>query len=240
MSRARLYDILEGRDHRFGHAFAIISSLVILAAAFSFAIGTMPDLSPATQKALQRLDAVIIAIFAAEYMLRLAAAPNRLKYGFSFWGLIDLLAFAPALFLTGTSLQSARLLRLILLARLFKLIRLTHAIDTLIAALEDIWEQLFVFALILAILLFLAATGIYFFEHQAQPEAFASVPHALWWAIATLTTVGYGDIVPVTAGGKIFTGFVLLIGLAVVAVPTGLISAALVAKTRKNRSDPEG
>ncbi|MEO0913984.1 MAG: ion transporter [Pseudomonadota bacterium] len=239
MTRARLNDILEGSDPQHGRTFATFTSLVIVAAAISFTIGTLPNLSATALRILGWLDVAIVTIFATEYALRLYAAPNRLRYAFSFWGLIDLLSFAPALILSGTSLQSARLLRLILLARLFKLARVTHAIDTLLEALEDIWEQLAIFILMLLIILFLTATGIYFFENEAQPEAFASVPHALWWAIATLTTVGYGDIVPITAGGKIFTGIVLLIGLAIVAVPTGLISAALVDKTRKGRDDPE-
>jgi voltage-gated potassium channel len=77
------------------------------------------------------------------------------------------------------------------------------------------------------ILLFLAAVGIYYFENQAQPERFRSVFHSLWWAVATLTTVGYGDVYPITAGGRIFTFFVLLIGLGIVSVPAGLVSSAL-------------
>jgi len=77
------------------------------------------------------------------------------------------------------------------------------------------------------LLLYLAAVGIYYFEHDAQPETFASVFHSLWWAVATLTTVGYGDVYPMTAGGKLFTFIVLLIGLGVVSVPAGLVASAL-------------
>jgi voltage-gated potassium channel len=75
--------------------------------------------------------------------------------------------------------------------------------------------------------LYLSAVGIYFFEHQAQPEQFKSVFHCLWWAVATLTTVGYGDVFPITAGGRIFTFFVLMVGLGIVAVPAGLVASAL-------------
>ena len=94
-----------------------------------------------------------------------------------------------------------------------------------------------VFLIIASITLYLCAAGIYFFEHDAQPEKFESIPHSLWWAIATLTTVGYGDVYPITAGGRIFTGLVLLVGLGVVAVPVGLISAALTG-ARTDASDP--
>ena len=81
------------------------------------------------------------------------------------------------------------------------------------------------------ILLYLSSVGIYYFENSAQPNAFKSIFHSLWWAIATLTTVGYGDVYPVTAGGKVFTFFVLSIGLGVIAVPTGMVASAL-AKAR--------
>jgi len=83
------------------------------------------------------------------------------------------------------------------------------------------------FSCVAAIMLYLSAVGIYYFENAAQPEAFKSIFHSLWWAVATLTTVGYGEVYPITIGGKVFTFFVLMLGLGVVAVPTGLVSSAL-------------
>ena len=88
-------------------------------------------------------------------------------------------------------------------------------------------EEIILFVAVAAILLWIASVGIYHFEHEAQPESFASVFHSLWWAVATLTTVGYGDVYPITTGGRIFTFFVLLIGLGVVSVPAGLVASAL-------------
>ena len=88
-------------------------------------------------------------------------------------------------------------------------------------------EELVLFLMVAAIFVFVAASGIYFFENEAQPEKFSSVFHSLWWAIVTLTTVGYGDVYPITIGGRIFTFFVLLIGVGIVAVPAGLIASAL-------------
>lgn len=88
-------------------------------------------------------------------------------------------------------------------------------------------EELILFSCVAAIMLYLSAVGIYYFENAAQPESFKSIFHSLWWAVATLTTVGYGEVYPITIGGKIFTFFVLMLGLGVVAVPTGLVSSAL-------------
>ena len=88
------------------------------------------------------------------------------------------------------------------------------------------------FMMVILILLFIVSAGIYFFENQAQPEVFKSIFHSSWWSIVTLTTVGYGDVYPITLGGKIFTFFVLIIGVGVVTIPAGLIATAL-AKARE-------
>ena len=88
-------------------------------------------------------------------------------------------------------------------------------------------EEFVLFGFVTLILLYLTAVGIYYFENNAQPEAFKSIFHSLWWAVATLTTVGYGDVYPVTVGGRVFTFFILMIGLGIVAVPAGLLATAL-------------
>ncbi|MEM1267721.1 MAG: ion transporter [Pseudomonadota bacterium] len=235
MERARIWRILEGADSEYGQVAATAIGSVIFLGAFSFALGTLPNLHPGAVVALTILDALILGAFAAEYVLRVCSAPRPIRYAFGFWGLVDLAAFLPALVAPGVELQAARLLRLILFARILKLMRITHAFDILFDALADIWDQLLVFTFVIVILLFLSATGIYYAERAAQPETFASIPHAMWWAVVTFTTVGYGDAVPVTPIGKLVTGGLLLIGLAVVAVPTGLISAALVSKTSAQR-----
>ena len=107
------------------------------------------------------------------------------------------------------------------------------------AALALIREDLVLFFAATAFVLFVAAAGIYSFEHEAQPKVFASVFHSLWWAVTTLTTVGYGDAAPITAGGKVFTFFVLMVGLGIVAVPTGLLASALTWTAKDEASDEE-
>ena len=128
---------------------------------------------------------------------------------------------------SGLDLRAVRVFRLLRLFRILKLLRYSQAINRFHRAFIIAKEELILFTLVSLILLYLSAVGIYFFENAAQPEQFKSVFHSLWWAVATLTTVGYGDIFPITAGGRIFTFFVLMIGLGIVAVPAGLVASAL-------------
>lgn len=137
------------------------------------------------------------------------------------------MAILPFYISTGIDLRSIRVFRFFRLARSFKLFRYNKAIQRFSTAFIMIKEELILFLFATAFLLYFSAVGIYYFENPAQPEQFQSIFDSLWWAVATLTTVGYGDVYPVTVGGKIFTFFVLLIGLGIVAVPAGLVSSAL-------------
>jgi voltage-gated potassium channel len=114
-----------------------------------------------------------------------------------------------------------------LLFRTFKIVRYSKAIRRFHRALLIAREELVLFLLVTLLLLYFSAVGIYYFEYDAQPEAFASVFHSLWWAVVTLTTVGYGDVYPVTTGGRIFTFVILLIGLGIISVPAGIVASAL-------------
>ena len=150
-----------------------------------------------------------------------------LQYARSFYGIIDLLAILP-FYLSGTvSLQALRILRLLRLFRILKLARYNAALVRIGKAVSMAKEELVLFSIVTLMLLYLSALGIYHFEHAAQPEHFRSIFDSLWWAAATLTTVGYGDIYPITLGGRLFTFVVLMLGLGVVAVPTGIIASAL-------------
>lgn len=176
---------------------------------------------------LRLANGIVLFCFAIEYGLRLWAAPNRRGYATSFWGIIDLLAFLPMLLFYAFDTRAVRALRLVQVLRVLKFARYNKAVARMRGAFRDIRDELTVALVLAGIVLYLAAVGIWIFEHEAQPDAFGSVFHCLWWAVATLTTVGYGDVYPITMGGRIFTGVILVIGLAVVAIPTGLVSAAL-------------
>jgi len=210
----------------FGPIEYLFQTLIVLSLV-SFAFETLPDLSPEWREALRIFEGVTVVIFSLEYILRLMLCRPRLTYAFSFYGIVDLIAILPFYLTTGLDLRSLRAFRMLRLFRLLKLVRYSAAMQRYHRAFLIAREELIFFGLISMILLYLSAVGIYYFEHEAQPEAFASVFHCLWWAIATLSAVGYGDVIPVTAGGKVFTFFILIIGLGIVAVPSGLFASAL-------------
>jgi len=219
--------MLEDLDTRAGRYFAFFIQSLILVSLITFSIETLPDISDDSRSVLTFVERFLVGIFTIEYLLRIHVADKKTGFIFSFFGLVDLLAILPFYLSIGLDLRSIRIFRLLRLFRLFKLLRYNQAIKRFHRALMIAKEELVLFSCVTAILLYLSAVGIYYFEHAAQPEQFQSIFHSLWWAVATLTTVGYGEIYPITIGGKVFTFFVLMLGLGVVAVPTGLVSSAL-------------
>jgi len=226
-ARQLMKRVLERNDTTLGRAFDFTIQALIVFSLVTFAVETLPDLSEISRRALALAEVGTVAVFTVEYVLRIVVADRPLRFVFSFYGLIDLAAILPFYLATGLDLRSIRAVRLFRLVRMFKLARYSAAMRRFGEAFRIAREELVLFLGGSALLLYLAAVGIYYFEHTAQPEAFSSVFDALWWAVATLTTVGYGDVYPVTAGGKVFTGFVLFIGLGIVAVPAGLVASAL-------------
>lgn len=210
-----------------GKLFAFFIQALIAISLILFSVGTLPDLSKSTLDLLNKIETSVVIFFSVEYLLRIYTAESKPKFIFSFFGVVDLLAILPFYLSTGLDLTSLRIFRLLRLFRILKLFRYSNAIRRFHRALIIAKEELILFSCVAVMLLYLSAVGIYYFENSAQPEQFKSVFHALWWAVATLTTVGYGDIYPITTGGRAFTFIVLMLGLGVVAVPTGLVSSAL-------------
>ncbi|MGB7288225.1 MAG: ion transporter [Salaquimonas sp.] len=221
-----LGDFVWGRDPRFGHAFDYAMIGLIVLSISVMAIETLPGFPAAWKEPILWFDWVIVIIFTVEYGLRLWTTPNKIRYIFSFWGLIDLLAIAP--FWAGLliGLPGGEALWTLRVLRIAKLLRFIANMETLQRAFELVWRELLVVFMFAVLVMFCTAVGIYIFEHDAQPDAFPSIPHSFWFAVTTLTTVGYGDIFPVTVGGKIFTFGILMIGLGIVALPAGLIASA--------------
>ncbi len=231
-NRKLLNSILNDPTTVVGHVFAIVIQLLIVASLLGFSIETLPNLTAEARSWLRWLEVITVVIFSGEYLLRLWAAENRWKFATSFFGIVDLLAVLPFYIAPGADLRSVRVFRLLRLFRLLKLVRYSKAVRRFHLALNIAREELILFGAVSCIMLYLSAVGIYFFENVAQPTHFASVFHSLWWATTTLTTVGYGDVYPVTLGGRCFTFVVLLIGLGIISIPAGIIASAL-AKARE-------
>jgi voltage-gated potassium channel len=227
MRRSDIIEILDGTHPRVGRGIALAIYGLIIVSAVVIAVETMPTLPEAARRVLGVAEIVILAAFALEYMLRLTCSAHPLRYAFSFWGIVDFIAVVPAIVFLIPDMATVRALRLLRLLRILKLFKANRALDRIGQAIWSVRAEFGIFLFIAITALYLAAVGIYHFEHTAQPEGFSSIPQSLWWAVATLTTVGYGDVYPVTTGGRIFTGAVLLIGIGFIAVPAGLITAAL-------------
>ena len=235
--KEKLRVIVEESDTKLGKLFDLVVQFLVVISLLSFSLETLPNLSKNQLFILKLIEIVIITIFSIEYLLRIFVTNKKFKYIFSFYGLIDLLTILPFYLSLTIDLRSLRALRLLRLFRILKLVRFNKAINRFQEALKIAREEIIIFIFATCIVLYLSSVGIFFFENAIQPDKFSSVFHSLWWAIVTLTTVGYGDIYPLTLGGRIFTFFILILGLGVVGIPAGLIASALTTVRRKEEND---
>lgn len=183
------------------------------------------------------LETVSVVIFTIEYLLRVWVSdlhkPNlkswkaRILFMASAMAIIDLLAILPFYlpFIVSVDLRVLRILRLLRLTRILKINRYTDAMTVVVTVLKNKKEQLLSSFFVALMLLVLSSVLMYNAENEAQPELFSSIIHTMWWAVATLTSVGYGDIFPVTEFGKLLAAFIAIIGTGIVAIPTGIIAA---------------
>jgi voltage-gated potassium channel len=227
MNKKTIKNIVEESGQRGSVIFNGIIQFIILVSIVSFSIETVPGLEAEFRRLLRIIEIVTVLMFTAEYLLRLYVSDAKLKYIFSFFGLVDLVAILPFYIGMGIDLRAIRIVRVLRVFRAFKFLRYGKAIRRIQRALAIAREELAIFLILTVVLLFISSVGIYYFENEAQPELYKSIFHSMWWAVVTLTTVGYGDVYPITAGGRIFTGFVLLTGVGVISFPAGVLASAL-------------
>ncbi|OGG95094.1 MAG: voltage-gated potassium channel [Candidatus Lambdaproteobacteria bacterium RIFOXYD2_FULL_50_16] len=237
--KERVREIIEPGKGGASKVFDLFIQGLVLFSIVSFSVETLPGLEPETHHFLELSEKIGVTIFSIEYCLRIWTAENKRRFIFSFFGIIDLMAILPFYLSMGIDLRSVRGFRLLRLFRMFKLFRYNRAMNLYLYAFRQIKAELVLFVAVTMFLLYLAAVGIYYFENDAQPQVFASVFHSLWWAVATLFTVGYGDVYPITLGGKIFTFVILMLGVGVVAVPVGLLATSLTQASKLSSQELE-
>jgi len=221
----------------------VLIALVLLSVVGAV-VETMADLAARVGWLLRLVEAISVAVMAVEYALRLWVAPEReaigtsepwrarLHYATSFVGVIDLIAVLPALVAMVVPVP-VDVLRVFRVLRVLKLARYAPALTLFAAVIRNESRPLLATLLVVIILLVLEASIMYVLERAAQPHVFASIPHAMWWAIVTIATVGYGDMYPITPLGRIFGGMVMVIGIAVFAVPAGILATGFANEIRK-------
>ena len=225
--KKKVNQIIKNQQTKIGLYIDYLIQFLILLSIISFTVETLPGLDQKTIVLLNTFELISVIVFSLEYLIRIYTSDKKLKFIFSLYGIIDLLAILPFYLSFGFDLRSARILRFLRLFRIIKLVRYNKAISRFSVAFRMIKEELTMFSVVSLILIYISAVGIYYFENAVQPEAFSSIFSSLWWSVVTLTTVGYGDAVPITIGGRIFTFIILMIGLGIIAIPSGMISSAL-------------
>jgi len=251
--RRKIYDIIATDREKtlVGKIFDIFIIILIIFNVLLVILDTFNGFSKEVYFGLKETELFSIIIFTIEYLLRLwtadfiypdlAPAKARLKYAFSFMAIIDFLAVLPFYipFIIPIDLRVLRMVRLFRLLRIMKINRYTNALTSIGSVLKRKASQLISSMLVVFVLMVIASVLMYNIEYTAQPDVFQNAFSGLWWAIATLTTVGYGDIYPVTVLGKILSAIIALLGIGIVAVPTGIISAGFMENMEEKKTKDE-
>jgi voltage-gated potassium channel len=246
--RQNISDILENSVEK--KVPTVVGWLLIVLICLNIAaviVSTIGDIYKTHDKIFFGFEFISIFIFTIEYALRIWTAPcNKsrnaknayLGYISSFYGIVDLLAFLP-FYLPLAFGVDFRIFRLFRLLRVLKLIRYNNPLQLITRVFKKEKGKLLTTIFIMFILILLASSLMYFFENKAQPNMFPNIPATLWWAVATLTTVGYGDVYPITVLGKILGGIISILGIGLVAMPSGIIAMGLIQEVRSSPADPE-
>jgi voltage-gated potassium channel len=229
-ARQRLYEIIFEADTRAGRAFNVVLLICIIASVAIIVLDSVESIRTNYGQLLRGLEWFFTIVFTIEYIARIWTVSSRKKYVFSFFGIIDLLSVLPnylALFISGAqSLMVIRSLRLLRIFRIFKLSRYVGEGQNLARALRSSQHKITVFLVVVLTSVVIMGTVMYLVEGPSH--GFTSIPISIYWAIVTMTTVGYGDIAPQTAFGQMLASCIMILGYGIIAVPTGIVSAEMI------------
>ncbi|CAA9320747.1 MAG: Potassium voltage-gated channel subfamily KQT; possible potassium channel, VIC family [uncultured Cytophagales bacterium] len=251
--RRQVYEILKISDRKgtLSHAFDVFLIVVILLNALALILETVERIYVPFRAFFQYFDLFSILFFTAEYGLRVWTIPEhpeyrhpvrgRLRFILSPLALVDLLAFLPYyLPFMGVDLRFVRMLRIFRLFRVFRVSRYLKAFDLIRHVFRRKREELFISLVFVAFILVVTSCTMYFVEHEAQPKAFSSIPATMWWGVATLTTVGYGDMYPITPLGKFIGSLIAILGVGLVALPAGILASGFSEEMAKRTNRQDG
>lgn len=227
--RHRLHTVIFEADTKFGKAFDVALLIAILVSVVAVCLESVPEIRASHGPLLRSIEWGLTVAFSLEYLLRLACVRKPLKYALSFYGIVDLLAILPTyLSLVLTGAQSLLVIRALRLLRVFRVLKLGHFVveaESLSQALARSRRKILVF--LGAVLTMILILGTLMYLVEGGENGFTSIPTSIYWAIVTTTTVGYGDIAPVTVLGKFIASAAMILGYAILAVPTGIVGAEL-------------
>ncbi len=249
--KTKIYNLIDkgAQRSKVNHVFDYFIMGLILLNVFSIVLETLPDIEKPYHQFFKAFELFSIAVFSIEYFLRIYISdlthpsPSRtksvLKFMFSAYGIIDLAAILPFYlpFIIKMDLRFLRILRLMRFFRVLKLNRYNSSLNIIWEVMKEKKEELTITVTLTTLILIIASILMFYIEGDVQPDKFPNILACLWWAVATLTTVGYGDVYPVTSIGKVVSGFIALLGIGLVALPTGLISAGFMEKVNKKHQD---
>ncbi|MCK5824744.1 MAG: ion transporter [Ichthyobacteriaceae bacterium] len=229
MNKQKLFEIVFEADTKPGKAFDIVLLIMIVFSLVLVMLESVKELEAEYRNIIIISEWVITIFFSIEYILRLIISPKPLKYAFSFFGIIDLLAIIPSFFaLFSTGVRTFSVLRSLRLLRMFRVLKLTRHIqggNVMIKALKASQQKISVF--LFSVIMVVIIVGAIMYTIEGEENGFTSIPRSIYWAIVTLTTVGYGDISPQTDFGQFISSLVMIIGYSIIAVPTGIISGEM-------------
>jgi voltage-gated potassium channel len=227
--RQRLHEIVFEADTRAGRMFDVAVLAAILLSVAAVVLESIPEIRQKYGPELRAIEWLFTALFTLEYVLRLLSVDRPFRYTASFFGIVDLLAFLPtylaALFPGTQSLLVLRAIRLLRIFRIFKLVHFLADAEQLLRALRASRRKITVFFGSLLTIVLIVGTLMYLIE--GERHGFTSIPRSMYWAVVTMTTVGYGDIVPRTGLGRLLSALVMILGYSIIAVPTGIVSVEL-------------